>query len=124
MKYEPIFTRQAVIFDLQKPIFQSFFGIWDKWLKRAEGKRLIVKTPFGKATYQTAQDWLHGAKRLERYYKDPNEPMIFYGRDIKPDITKRYERKYQELKKVSIMEGLKRLPPEKIRQLRLKVFGQ
>lgn len=124
MKYEPIFTYQAVIFDLQKPIYQSFFGIWDKWLKKAQGRRLIVKTPYGTATYPSAKDWMNGAERLERYYKNPDEPMVFWGRSVKPDIKERFERKKKEMKeKVSAMEGLARLPHKKIEQLRMEVFG-
>jgi len=123
MKYEPVFTRQTVIFDLEKPIYNSFFGIWDKWLRKAYNRKLVVKTPFGTATYKSAGDWKRGAKRFERFYKNPEEPMIFWGRDMKPDIDQRFERKKEEIKKVSIMEGLSRLPTEKIQQLKMEVFG-
>ena len=115
-----------MVFNLEKPIYGSFYGIWEKWLKIAKKKnlKLVVKTPQGTATYKNVSEYIKGAKKLERYYKNPDEPMIFYGKDLLPDIRARYERKKKELKeKISVMEGLKRIPHEKLEQLRLQVFG-
>lgn len=94
MQYQPIITRTAVILDLHKPIYESFYAIWDKWLKIAKSHNLtlVVNSKFGKATY-SYKDWMKGAKRLERYYKNPDEPMIFYGRPLMPDVAKRNKRK-------------------------------
>jgi len=39
---------------------------------------------------------MKGAKRLERYFKNPDEPMIFWGRDFLPEVKKRQERKKKE----------------------------
>lgn len=89
-----------MIFDLEKPIYGSYFGIWDKWLKKASifGLKLIVKTPFGTATFKNVSEYLDGAERIERYYKNPNKPMIFFCRHFKPDIDERKRRKKAERK--------------------------
>jgi hypothetical protein len=88
-----------MIFDLKKPIYGSFFGIWNKWLKIAKERDLnmVVNTPFGTATFKY-RDYMKGAKRLKRFYKNPNEPMIFYARSLLDDITKRTKRKKIEKK--------------------------
>jgi hypothetical protein len=72
---------------------------------------------------------MDGAKKLERYYKNPNEPMIFYGRDVLPDIKKREERKKVE-KKVEVsgglwayLENLKEKKPEEFRRLKQKILN-
>ncbi|MGB9678307.1 MAG: hypothetical protein ACPLZ9_06790 [Candidatus Ratteibacteria bacterium] len=106
MKYQPIIKNNVMIFKLEKPIYGSFYGIWDKWLKIAKARnlKLVINTPDGTATYQGVSDYLKGAKKLERYFKNPNEPMIFYGRDLLPDIKKREERKKLE-KKVNDTQG-------------------
>ncbi len=98
MNYKPIITNQTIIFDLYKPIFGSFYGIWDKWLKIAEKRhlKLVVNTKEGTATFESAKEYLKGAKRLERYYKNPNEPMIFFARGFLDDIQKRDKRKKLE----------------------------
>lgn len=98
MKYKPFITKKTIIFHLEKPIYHSFYAIWDKWLKIAKEKKLkmVVYTPLGVATYENVNEYLKGAKKLERFYKNPNEPMIFYGRDLLPDIKKREERKKKE----------------------------
>ena len=94
-----------MIFDLKKPIYGSYFGIWKKWIDIAKKRDLnmIVNSPFGKSTYKV-KDWLKGAKKMERYYKNPEVPMIFYGREIAPDIVKREERKAEEKKVDRIVE--------------------
>lgn len=99
MKYEPIITKTAMIFDLQKPIYGSHFGIWDKWILIAKKRKLnmIVNTPFGKATY-TYKEYMDGAVKKERYYKNLDVPMIFWCRDFLPDIQAREERKKREEK--------------------------
>ena len=98
-EYHPIITQTALIIDLHKPIFDSRFGIWDKWLKIARDRKLniIATTSFGKATY-TYKDYMNGAIKMKRFYKNPNEPMIFYGRDFLPDIKARIDRKKKEEK--------------------------
>ena len=95
MNYRPIITNKSIIFNLVKPLYGSFFGIWDKWLQYPY-KHIVVNTPFGKATFKNAADYKKQAKRIERYYKNPNEPMIFYGMSFLPLIKEREERKKEE----------------------------
>ena len=99
MQYQPIITKTAVILDLHKPIYDSFYAIWNKWLKIAKARNLniVVKTKFGISTY-TYSSYMDGAKRIERYYKNPNKPMVFYVRSLLPDIAKRDKRKKIEKK--------------------------
>lgn len=105
MKYpNPIITKTAILVSLHEPIYGSHFGIWDKWIKIAKQRNLnmIVKTPFGVATYK-ASSWKRGAVLKKRYYKNPNEPMLFWCRDLLPDIKAREERKKQE-EQISILQ--------------------
>lgn len=104
MKYEPIFNYRAkvVIFDLEKPIYGSFYAIWDKWITKAQhlGFKLVVNTSLGTSTYPNARAYLKGAERLERFFKNPEVPMIFWGRHFKPDVDDRKKRKKAEKRKV------------------------
>lgn len=106
MEYKPIITGKIMIVELCKPLYGTFYGIWDKWVKIAEKRRLkmVVKTREGTATYNNAAEFLRGAKRFERFYKNPDCPMIFWGKDFLPDIKKREERKKIE-KRVGETEG-------------------
>ena len=126
---DPIITNTAIIFDLKKPIYGSVFSIYDKWLKIAKARDLImiVKTPFGKATYRNADEWLSGAERIEKphYFK---EPMIMFAKSVLPDIRTRLKRKKIE-KKIemssnAVMSGLARLKrqkPELFADVRIKL---
>jgi hypothetical protein len=130
MKYQPIITNKSIIFNLQKPIYGSFYAIWDKWLNIAKERNLniVVNTKEGTATY-TYKSYMEGAKKLKRYYKNPNEPMIFYGRDVLPDVKKRKERKKVE-KKIEVsgglwayLEKLKEKKPEEFRRLKQQILN-
>jgi len=98
-QYKPIITNHSIIVELHKPIYDSYYGIWDKWLRIARDHKLniVVKTKFGTSTY-TYSSYMSGARRMERYYKNPNEPMIFYGRSVMSDVLKRDKRKKIEKK--------------------------
>lgn|SRR3990167_1728900 len=100
MKYEPIFSykRRVVIFDLKKPIYGSFYGIWNKWLNKAKdlGFKLVINTPLGTSTFTSVDEYKSEAERLERFFKNPDVPMIFWGRHLKPDIDSRKKRKKAE----------------------------
>ena len=91
---DPIITNKAIIFNLHEPIYGSVFAIYDKWLKIAKNRGLlmVVNTPFGKATYKSADEWVKGAKKIKKYHNFP-EPMIMYQRAVLPDIKDRIKRK-------------------------------
>jgi len=128
MKYQPIITNKSIIFNLEKPIYGSFYAIWQKWLDIAKERNLniVVNTKEGTATY-TYKSYMDGAKRLERYYKNPNVPMIFWGRDILPDAKKREERKKVEKKVEALgglwayLENLKEKKPEEFNKLKQRL---
>jgi hypothetical protein len=111
-----------MIFDLYEPIYGSFYAIWDKWLKIAkkEKMKLVVNTKHGTATFTDVKEYLKGAEKLKRFYKNPDEPMIFYGRDFLPLIKQREERKKWEKRlntEGALIEALK-----KIKQKRPELF--
>lgn len=124
--YTPIITRTSIIFDLHKPIYGSFFGIWDKWIKIAKKKNLymVVNTPFGKSTF-TYKSYMNGAKRMERFFKNPEVPMIFYGREFSADIIERDARKKEEKKEKEIVSSFfdiySKMPDEERLKLRSKL---
>ena len=126
MTYQPIITKTAIIFDLHKPIYGSYFGIWDKWLKIAKNRvlNIIVNTPFGKSTF-TFSSYMKGAKRMKRFYKNPNEPMIFFGREFSSDIIARDERKAKESKEkkieINFFDMFSKMPEDKRAELRAKL---
>ena len=126
---DPIITNTAIIFNLVKPIFGSVFSIYDKWLKIAKERKLImiVKTPFGVATYLTAQDWIRGAKLIKKYHNF-EEPMKMWSRSVLPDIKKRAERKKLEKRLeattnsvMNAMARLKRKEPQMFEEVRRKL---
>jgi len=126
---DPIITQTAIIFDLKKPIYGSVFSIYEKWLKIAKARDLImiVKTPFGKATYRSAGEWLDGAKKIKKYHNF-DEPMIMYQRGVLPDIKTRLKRKKIEKKiemssnsLMNAMSRLKRQKPELFADVRRKL---
>ncbi|MEM3335441.1 MAG: hypothetical protein QXY47_05365 [Thermoplasmata archaeon] len=107
-----------MIFELREPIYGSFYAIWDKWLKIAkkEKMKLVVRTKEGTATFENVNEYLKGAKKLERYFKNPDEPMIFYGRDFLPLIKQREERKKLEKRldtEGALIEALKKIKQKK-----------
>lgn len=120
-----------MIFGLEKPIYGSFFAIWDKWLKIAKQNnlKLVINTPFGTATYSSVKEFLQGAEPIKRFYKNPEVPMIFYGKELLPDIKKREERKKLERKikdsqgevLVSVLKKIKEKKPELFNQLKIKL---
>jgi len=125
-EYHPIITGTALILDLHKPIYGSFFGVWDKWIKIAKARNLniIVNTPFGKSTF-TYSSFMKGAKRMKRFFKDPNVPMIFYGREFSADIIARDTRKREETKEkkieTSFFDMFSKMPEDKRAELRAKL---
>lgn len=127
MRYQPIITDKVMIFNLETPIYGSFYGIWDKWLKiaKARGLKLVVETKDGKSTYKSADEYIRGAKRMERYFKNPKVPMIFWGRNFLPDIKEREERKkkeeHKEVGQVSFFEAYLNMPDRVRDKIRAKL---
>lgn len=102
MNYKPIFTKHSVIFELRKPIYGSFYSLRDRWLKDAGDRHIVCNFMVdGKkktATFQNAQEYMDGAKRMEQEYNFPGNPMIMWGRSLLGDSKKRDERKKVERK--------------------------
>jgi hypothetical protein len=126
MNYKPTITSKVIIFNLYKPIYGSCYAIWDKWIKLADrrGLKLVVNTNEGTSTFKSAKEYLKGAKRLERYYKNPNEPMVFWSMSFLPEVLKRDKRKKTEKKEtqqqnlIGILAKMKEEQPEMYRKLR------
>lgn len=68
---------------IQKPVYGSFCYVRDKYLKQAkrEGKLLKISCPDAQCVV-SAQKWLSDAKRMERVFLQPNNPMVLYGNSI------------------------------------------
>lgn len=100
MKYQPIIKNGVMIFNLHKPIYNSTYAIWDKWLKKAKSLnlKLVINTPDGTAIFESVSEYLKVSQPIKRFFKNPNEPMIFYKIDILPFVKKREERKKLEKK--------------------------
>ncbi len=90
MRYKPSIINKTMIFNLYKPIYNTTYAVWDKWLKIAKEKKLkiIIKTKQGKAFFDNVNQYLKYAIKIKRYYKRKDEPMIFYKIDILPFIEK------------------------------------
>lgn len=111
-----------MIFEFEKPIYGSTFSIYDKWLKIAKRKNMtiIAKSEFGTATY-TVDEWLKGAKKIEKVHNFPDNPMVMYSRSILPDIVKRNKHKKLEAKKEPdiTQEDYKRAQTAKLEALKV-----
>ena len=120
MYYKPKWNKKAMLIRLKKPIYKCFYAVWDRWIKTAKekGLRIIIKTPCGTARYRNANEFLKGAKKLKRFYKNENEPMVFYGRDIKKDVEKQKKKEKREQDKISFINTAFNLEADKIREIR------
>lgn len=119
MQYKPKYNHKGkvVIFDLLKPIYNQTYGIWDRWLKHKPTYKIVINTPNGTSTYKNFADYKKYAKRTERYYRNPNVPMIFWCRDIKQDVMERDERKVEEKKEIE--QGM--IDPQEYMEARLRL---
>ena len=87
---------------------------------------MVVNTNEGTSTFESAKDYLRGAKRLERYYKNPDEPMVFWGKSFLKDVINRDKRKKLEKRiedtqgenLISILAKMKERKPELYAKLR------
>ena len=127
-----IFTNKAAIYThFGEALYGSTIGLAEAPLRYAIENNLIliVKTKFGTATYNNPKDWIKNAKKGKKYCKNPNEPIIFYFKDILPDIKKREERKKAE-KKIEVsgglwayLENLKEKKPEEFKRLKQQILN-
>lgn len=114
---DPIITKHSIIFDLHEPIYGTMFGIYKKWLVIARDRHLhlVVKTPFGTATYETYREWCEGAE-IKKKPHNFNTPMLFYCRQVREDIEGRTQRKKKEkigkVEQLSVFNTLANTPPE------------
>ena len=119
-----------MIFRFEKPIYGSYYMIWDKWLKIAKRRNLtiIAETEFGTATYKYS-DWMKGSTKGKKTHNYPDDPMIFWGRSVAPDVAKRTERKKIEKKiemstnvMMTVMARLKKDKPELFNKLKAETM--
>lgn len=68
---------------IQKPVYGTFCYVRDKYLKQAkrENKHLKISCP-NASCIVSATEWLSDAKRMEKVFLQPDNPMILYGNDI------------------------------------------
>jgi hypothetical protein len=69
---------------IYKPLYGTFCYIRDTYIWEAQrtGKKLRITVPQG-VGIMTAEEWLNGAKRMEKVFKIPTKPMILYGNEVK-----------------------------------------
>lgn len=68
---------------INRPVFGSFVYVRDKYLKQAkrENKHLKISCPDASCIV-SATEWLSDAKRMEKVFLHPTNPMVLYGNDI------------------------------------------
>jgi len=68
---------------IQKPVYGSFCYVRDKYLKQAkrEGKLLKISCPDASCIVSWS-DWLSDAKRMEKVFLQPTNPMVLYGNSV------------------------------------------
>lgn len=70
--------------EIRKPLFDNFVYIRDVYLNRAkrEGVPIKIKIPEGayKGEYVTSyEEFMKGAKKMEKVFNIPNKPMVLWG---------------------------------------------
>lgn len=74
---------QWVAVHIQKPLYGSFVYVRDKYIKEAQNKGLPLRISCpGSICLVSPEEWLKDAKRIEKVYLQPNNPMILFGNDI------------------------------------------
>ena len=70
--------------EIRKPLYGTFCYIRDVYISRAkkEGKMLEITIPQG-TMIVSPEEWMEGAKRMEKVFKIPNKPMVLYGNNVK-----------------------------------------
>jgi len=66
-----------------KPLYGNFCYIRDSYIRESKrtGKKLKIKLPNGTGI-MSADEWMDGAKRIEKVFKIPEKPMVLYGNDV------------------------------------------
>ena len=73
----------AIDIYIHKPLYATFCYIRQEFIQRAirEGKQLRIKIPQG--TYLIdPHDWMKNAKKMEKVFKYPDNPMILWGNHV------------------------------------------
>lgn len=76
-------TRNTIHIKILEDPIAGVFYIRDKYLKRAKltGKKLVIE--YNEKKYIcTYKEWMKGAKRMEKIFLIPNQPMILWGQYI------------------------------------------
>lgn len=68
---------------IAKPLFGNFCYIRDLYIKKAEKsyQKLKITTPKGELIC-TPQEWLRTAKKMEKVFLRPDQPMVLWGNHV------------------------------------------
>lgn len=68
---------------IEKPLYGNMCFVRDTYINKAKasGEKLHVKSPKGELTC-TADEWLKGAKLMEKVFLRPNQPMRLFGKNV------------------------------------------
>ena len=92
------YLADCVEITIHKPLYGTFCYIRDSHLNyaRKHGIPLRITVPQGTAIV-TVEQWMKDAKRIEKVFLRPDEPMVLWGNSV--PVTG-YEQKKQEKKEV------------------------
>lgn len=96
-----IFTKNKAIYNHEgNPIYGTIYGVSKTCVDYAIANNLtlIIKTKHGIATYDNPRDFLKGTTIIKKVHYYPNNPILFYKKDLLPDIKAREMRKKIEKK--------------------------
>ena len=70
--------------NILKPVYGNFVYIRNTYINEAlkKGVDLEITVPNGTATVNP-NEWLKGAKRLEKEFRIPGHPMILFGNHVR-----------------------------------------
>jgi hypothetical protein len=85
---------------INKPLYGQMYYVRDTYIKQAVKQHipLRITTPEGSGEYWP-KDWMKDAKKMEKVFNFPNNPMILWGNYVKVGHKaelKGKEKKYQE----------------------------
>lgn len=98
----------------EKPLAGLFY-IRDKWLKIAKktGKKIVL-TYNNEKYIATYKEWMKGAKKMEKIFLIPDQPMILYG-----NYLSKFKIKEKPTKIEGVMNVVTRMPEVYRNQLRV-----